>query len=32
MDDDVYVVDKDFKWTYLKTYETMCGPYFAKNK
>ncbi len=30
MDDDVYVVDKDFKWTYVKTHETMCGPYFTK--
>lgn len=26
--DDVYVVDKDFKWTYIKTHECMCGPYF----
>ncbi|MDF2596317.1 MAG: hypothetical protein K0R69_2658 [Clostridia bacterium] len=32
MDDDVYVVDKDFQWTYVKTHETMCGPYFAKSK
>lgn len=31
MDDDVYVVDKDFQWTYVKTHETMCGPYFAKS-
>lgn len=30
MDDDVYVVDKNFKWTYVKTHESMCGPYFAR--
>ncbi|NRS49525.1 DUF4275 family protein [Brevibacillus sp. HB2.2] len=28
---DVYVVDKDFTWTYVKTHETKwCGPYFCK--
>lgn len=28
---DVYVVDSDFKWTYVKTHETgLCGPYFYK--
>ena len=27
---EVYVVDKDFKWTYIKTHENMCGPYFMK--
>ncbi|PHV70694.1 hypothetical protein CS063_09185 [Sporanaerobium hydrogeniformans] len=32
MDDDVYVVDKDFQWTYVKTHEKMCGPYFTKSK
>jgi hypothetical protein len=29
LDDDVYIVDKDFKWTYVKTHEDQCGPYFA---
>ena len=27
---EVYVVGKDFKWTYIKTHENMCGPYFMK--
>lgn len=28
---DVYVVDKDFNWTYVKTHETgWCGPYFSR--
>ncbi|SCG82437.1 hypothetical protein DW1_0829 [Proteiniborus sp. DW1] len=28
---DIYVVDKDFKWTYVKTHETLwCGPYFSR--
>ena len=27
---EVYVVGKDFKWTYIKTHEDMCGPYFMK--
>lgn len=28
---DVYVVDKDFTWTYVKTHETeWCGPYFCR--
>ncbi|MBT2723991.1 DUF4275 family protein [Bacillus sp. ISL-46] len=26
--DDVYVVDKDFTWTYILTHEYFCGPYF----
>lgn len=29
---EVYVVGKDFKWTYIKTHEDMCGPYFMKIK
>jgi hypothetical protein len=28
---DIYVVDKDFNWTYVKTHETECGPYFCYN-
>ncbi|ALC91768.1 ATP synthase F1 subunit delta [Bacillus sp. FJAT-18017] len=29
---DVYVVDKDFSWTYVKTHETgWLGPYFFKS-
>ena len=27
---EVYVVGKDFSWTYIKTHESMCGPYFMK--
>ncbi|WP_430234929.1 DUF4275 family protein [Priestia endophytica] len=28
---DIYVVNKDFNWTYVKTYETeWCGPYFSR--
>jgi predicted nucleic acid-binding protein len=26
--DDVYVMDKDFSWTYIHTHEQFCGPYF----
>lgn len=29
---EIYVVGKDFKWTYIKTHESMCGPYFMINK
>ena len=29
---EVYVVGKDFKWTYMKTHESMCGSYFLKLK
>ena len=29
---EIYVVGKDFKWTYIKTHENdMCGPYFMMN-
>lgn len=28
---DVYIVDKGFKWTYVRTHETgWCGPYFSR--
>ncbi|MDF2791606.1 MAG: hypothetical protein K0S80_4708 [Neobacillus sp.] len=27
---DVYLVDKDFSWTYIQTHEEDCGPYFYK--
>ena len=28
---DVYIVAKDFSWTYVRTHETgLCGPYFCK--
>ncbi|MFJ7976644.1 DUF4275 family protein [Peribacillus sp. NPDC096379] len=28
---DVYVVDKGFNWTYVRTHETgWCGPYFSR--
>ncbi|WP_299091121.1 DUF4275 family protein [uncultured Metabacillus sp.] len=26
--EDIYVVDKDFSWTYIQTHESFCGPYF----
>ncbi|MFP7735881.1 DUF4275 family protein [Priestia aryabhattai] len=28
--DDLYVVDKDFTWTYVITHESSCGPYFYR--
>lgn len=27
---EVYVVASDFSWTYIKTHENTCGPYFMK--
>ena len=28
---DIYIVDKDFTWTFVKTHEhRWCGPYFTK--
>jgi len=27
---EVYVTAADFSWTYIKTHEDMCGPYFMK--
>lgn len=28
---DIYVVDKEFTWTYVRTHESgWCGPYFSK--
>ena len=30
---DIYVVDRQFKWTYVVTHEKeYCGPYFSRNK
>ncbi|NMO96570.1 DUF4275 family protein [Paenibacillus lemnae] len=31
---DIYIFDQSFKWTYIHTHEDMCGPYFyqAGNK
>ena len=30
---ELYVVSKDYSWTYIKTHEgDICGPYFLKNK
>jgi hypothetical protein len=30
-EEDIYVVDKNFNWTYVKTHETgLCGPYFSR--
>ncbi len=30
--DDVYVVAKDFSWTYVRTHEDRCGPFFCKKQ
>ena len=27
---EVYVIAPDFSWTYIKTHESTCGPYFMK--
>ncbi len=27
---DVYITDPDYKWTYVHTHESDCGPYFIK--
>jgi hypothetical protein len=27
---DVYLVDKHFTWTFVHTHEAECGPYFRK--
>lgn len=29
-EEDIYIVDKDFTWTYVNTHERSCGPYFSK--
>ena len=30
-EEDIYIVDKEFSWTYVKTHETgWCGPYFSR--
>lgn len=29
-EEDVYVVDENFTWTYVVTHESYCGPYFSK--
>ena len=30
-EDDIYIVDKYFTWTYVNTHERdLCGPYFYK--
>ncbi|PFA21574.1 hypothetical protein CN373_12155 [Bacillus cereus] len=30
---DIYIVDTDFSWIYVKTHETRwCGPYFSREK
>ncbi|CAM5219067.1 hypothetical protein UACE39S_03213 [Ureibacillus acetophenoni] len=28
---DIYIFDKNFTWTYVHTHESMCGPYFYRN-
>ena len=32
MEQDVYVVDSEMKWTYIHTHEIVCGPYFMREK
>jgi len=27
---EVYVTDRSFNWTYIKTHESTCGPYFFR--
>jgi len=28
---DIYITDKEFSWTYVRTHETgWCGPYFSR--
>lgn len=29
-EEDMYIVDKDFTWTYVNTHEASCGPYFSE--
>jgi len=30
-EEDIYIVDKEFNWTYVRTHETgWCGPYFSR--
>lgn len=29
---DVYIVAKDFSWTYVRTHEEHCGPFFCKKQ
>ena len=31
-DYDVYILDESFKWTYIRTHESMCGPYYYSIK
>ena len=28
---DIYIFDKNFTWTYVHTHESMCGPYFYRH-
>lgn len=29
MEQDVYIIDSEMKWTYIHTHELQCGPYFV---
>ena len=29
--EDIYIVDESFSWTFVKTHESYCGPYFTTN-
>jgi hypothetical protein len=32
-EEDIFIVDKEFSWTYVRTHETgWCGPYFCRQK
>ncbi|WP_241158473.1 DUF4275 family protein [Cohnella candidum] len=30
MKQDIYIVDKDFTWTYIVTHESILGPYYCR--
>lgn len=30
--DDIYLTSKDFSWTFVKTHESQCGPYFRERE
>ena len=29
-EEDIYIVDRDFTWTYVNTHEESCGPYYGE--
>jgi len=32
LEDDIYILDSNMKWTYVHTHESQCGPYFYSEK